>query len=62
MRNVVLTYRVMCETITHMRFADAVQVNTASRELALQCLLPIAQMSVLIRYLYYENLLSYGVW
>lgn len=62
MRNIILTYRVMCETITHMRFADAVGVNTASRELALQCLLPVAQMRVIIRYLYYENLLSYSVW
>ena len=62
MRNVVLTYRVMCETITHMRLADDVQVNTAARELALQCLLPVNQMRVLIRYLYYENLLAYGEW
>ena len=31
-------------------------------ELALQCLLPIKQMSALIRYLYYENLLAYMSW
>jgi len=52
----------MCETITHMRFADAVEVNIACRELALQLLLPVSQMMLLIKYLYYENLLSYSVW
>ena len=62
MRNVVLTFRVMCETITNMRFADDIKVNIACRELALQCLLPVNQMRVLIRYLYYENLLAYGTW
>ena len=56
MRNIVLTYGVMCSTISHMRFADDKGVNLSARELALQCLLPISQMSVLIRYLYYENL------
>ena len=62
MRNIVLTYGVMCETINHMHFADDGQVNLACRELALQCLLPVGQMRILIRYLYYENLLAYGVW
>lgn len=62
MRNVVLTYMVMCETITHMHFADDVCVNTASKELALQCLLPVARVRTLIKYLYYENLLSYMAW
>ena len=62
MRNSILTYGVMCETLTHMRFADDSQVNTASRELAVQCLLPISQMRLVIRYLYYEQLLAYGVW
>ena len=48
-RNIVRTYRVMCETITHMRFADDTKVNTASRELALQCLLPVSEVGKLIR-------------
>jgi len=62
MRNAVLTYAVMCETITHMRFTDDLVVNAACRELALQLLLPVARMRVLIKYLYYENILSYAVW
>lgn len=62
MRNVVLTYMVMCETITHMHFADDDAVRTASKELALQCLLPVAHVRTLIKYLYYENLLSYTEW
>ena len=62
MRNTVITYGVMCETITHMHFADDVEVNRACKELALQLLLPVARMRVLIKYLYYENLLSYAVW
>ena len=62
MRNCVITCGIMCETITHMHFADAVEVNIACRELALQLLLPVSQMMLLIKYLYYENLLSYSVW
>jgi hypothetical protein len=62
MRNVVATYGVMCETITHMRFADDAEVNQASKELALQTLFTMPDMVVLIKYLFYENLLSYGVW
>ena len=45
-----------------MRFADDAEVNLASRELALQCLLPVSQMRKLIKYLYYENLFAYSVW
>ena len=37
-RNIILTYGVMCETIAHMHFADDAKVNVACRELALQCL------------------------
>ena len=62
MRNSVLTYSVMCETITHMHFADDAQVNAAVKELALQTLLPLSEMRVLIRYMYYENLLAYSAW
>ena len=62
MHNIILAYGVMCETIAHMRFADDAQVNVTCRELALQCLLPLSQMRILMRYLYYENLLSYAVW
>ncbi len=62
MKNVVLTYQVMCETMTHMHFADTPSVNTASRELALQSLLPVTRIKSLIKYLYYENLLSYKAW
>ena len=62
MRNVCATYMVMCETMTHMAFADDSEVNQASKELALQTLMPVGDMRVLIKYLLYENLLSYGVW
>ena len=62
LRSVVLTYSVMCDTITHMHFADDTEVNRACKELTLQLLLPLAEMRELIKYLYYENLLSYAVW
>ena len=62
LRSVVLTYSVMCDTITHMHFADDTEVNRACKELTLQLLLPVAEMRELIKYLYYENLLSYAVW
>ena len=62
LRSVVLTYSVMCDTITHMHFADDTEVNRACKELTLQLLLSVAEMRELIKYLYYENLLSYAVW
>ena len=40
-----------------MRFADDAKVNVTCRELSLQCLLPLSQMKILMRYLYYETLL-----
>ena len=62
MRNCVLTYGIMCETISHMGFADDAEVNIACKELALQLLIPVPQMRSLIKYLYYESLLAYAVW
>ena len=62
MRNVVATYCVMCETVAHIHFADDREVNQASKELALQLLLPLSDMRAVLKYLFYENLLSYGVW
>ena len=62
MRNCVVTYGIMCETITHIEFADDAECNAACRELALELLIPVSQMRVLIKYFFYENLLSYAVW
>ena len=38
------------------------QVRQASHELALQCLLPLEYMRVLVKYLYYDTVLSYDSW
>jgi len=62
LRNVALTYGVMCETIGQIQFSDSLEVNTAVAELALQRLMAVKDMRVLIKYLYYENLLAYLGW
>ena len=48
-RNVALAYATLCDSLGHMRFAEHVSVNEAAHELALQCLLPVAQMRHLIK-------------
>ena len=37
-------------------------MRQASHELALQCLLPVEHMRVLIKFLYYDTVLSYDSW
>ena len=60
--NVAQTYRVVCETVINMNLAEDDAVRQASHELALQCLLPVEHMRVLIKFLYYDTVLSYDAW
>ncbi len=60
--NVAQTYRVVCETVITMQLAEDDEVRHAAHELALQCLLPVPQMRVLIKFLYYDTVLSYESW
>ena len=56
----VLTYFTFCTSLCCMDLAETAEVNEAAHELALQCLLPVAQLRSLIKYLYYDTLLSYS--
>ena len=60
--NVAQTYRILCETVVTMHLAEDDEVRQASHELALQCLLPLEYMRVLVKYLYYDTVLSYDSW
>ena len=60
--NVAQAYRILCETVINMHLAEDDEVRQASHELALQCLLPIEAMRVLVKYLYYDTVLSYDSW
>ena len=62
MRQVVFTAAVMCESIGHISFADSPEITRAACELSLQCLLPLTIIRPMIKYLYYDLLLSYAVW
>ena len=60
--NVAQTYRIVCETVINMNLAEDDEVRQASHELALQCLMPVEHMRVLIKFLYYDTVLSYDSW
>jgi hypothetical protein len=61
-QQVAVVYQTIAAGLSAVTLAEDATVDGAARELSLQLLIPVGHVQSLIKYLYYDTLLSYGAW
>ena len=62
MQQVAIVYQTIATALSAVTLAEDPNVDGASHELALQLLMPVGHVRALLKYLYYDMLLTYGKW